>query len=58
MQSHLNCAVLSHEYAVKYNSVCRDLHHIAPLTKVKLIPNCNSVLCVAWEMAGEFEVDR
>lgn len=34
LKSHLNCASLSHEYAVKYNNLCRDLHHITPLIKV------------------------
>ena len=45
VQSHLNCASLSHEYAVKYNSFCRDLHHITPLTRVSSVSICwNSLI--------------
>lgn len=35
VKSHLNCAVLSHEYALKYNSFSRDLTDIKPLCQVR-----------------------
>jgi len=34
VKSHLNCATLSHEYALKYTSLCRDLSHTKPLHKM------------------------
>jgi hypothetical protein len=34
VKSHLNCAVLSHEYALKYNSFSRDLTDIKPLCQM------------------------
>ncbi|XP_064391194.1 rhophilin-1-like isoform X2 [Halichondria panicea] len=34
VQRHLNCATLSHEFALKFHSLCRDLHHIEPLAKM------------------------
>jgi hypothetical protein len=33
-KAHLNCAVLSHEYALKYNSFSRDLTDIKPLCQM------------------------
>lgn len=34
MKAHLNCASLSHEYALKYNSLCRDLLPLLPLREM------------------------
>ncbi|CAI8016224.1 Rhophilin-2 [Geodia barretti] len=33
-KAHLNCAVLAHEYALKYNSYSRDLSDIKPLCQM------------------------
>lgn len=33
-KSHINCAALSHEYALKFCNLCRDLHHISRLTQL------------------------
>ena len=38
VQSHLKSASISHEFAVNLNSLCRDLHHVLPLTKVPSPP--------------------
>ena len=35
VKAHLNCASLSHEYALKYNSLCRDLLPLLPLREVR-----------------------
>lgn len=35
VKAHLNCATLSHEYALKYNSFSRDLTDIKPLCQVR-----------------------
>ena len=40
VKAHLNCATLSHEYALKYNSLCKDLLPVVPLYDVSSVCVC------------------